>query len=69
MELHVSLVCAIPNAPWLEYIPQLESLTHASMRMEKGRAYPSSTPGLGINWDLSAITAARIANMSAEVSA
>ena len=31
MELHVSLVCGIPYAPWLEYIPQLDSLTRADM--------------------------------------
>lgn len=69
MELHVSLVCAIPNAPWLEYIPQLEALTHTGMRMEKGRAYPSNTPGIGIEWNLSALEASRIDGLSAEVSA
>lgn len=51
MELHVSLVCAIPNAPWLEYIPQLDDITHTGMRMDNGRAYPSPEPGLGIDWD------------------
>ena len=65
MELHVSLVCAIPNAPWLEYIPQLDSLTASPMRMEDGRAYPSNVPGLGINWDNAAIDAARIEGLTA----
>lgn len=60
MELHVSLVCAIPNAPWLEYIPQLDSLTASPMRMENGRAFPSDTPGLGIDWDHAKLKAARI---------
>lgn len=60
MELHVSLVCAIPNAPWLEYIPQLDNLTAIPMRMEKGRAYPSPAPGLGIDWDDERLAAARI---------
>ena len=55
MELHVSLVCAVPNAPWLEYIPQLELITGETMRIENGRATPSDTPGLGIDWDWSAI--------------
>jgi len=60
MELHVSLVCAIPNAPWLEYIPQLDILTRGSFRVEKGRAYPSNAPGLGIDWDEERMMAERI---------
>ncbi|MEM6886907.1 MAG: mandelate racemase/muconate lactonizing enzyme family protein [Pseudomonadota bacterium] len=59
MELHVSLVCAVPNAPWLEYIPQLDDLTVSSMCMNAGRAYPSDSPGLGIGWDMDRIAAAR----------
>lgn len=68
MELHVSLVCAIPNAPWLEYIPQLDSLTASTMQMDGGRASPSSVPGLGIDWDDEKLTAARIAPFNAEFS-
>ncbi len=64
MEMHVSLVCAIPNAPWLEYIPQLDSLTASPMRMEAGRAYPSDAPGLGIDWDEDRLAAASIEGMS-----
>jgi L-alanine-DL-glutamate epimerase-like enolase superfamily enzyme len=67
MELHVSLVCAIPNAPWLEYIPQLEDLTHTGMRMEKGRAFPSQKPGIGIDWDMNAIRERTIGGLSAAV--
>ncbi len=55
MELHVSLVCAIPNAPWLEYIPQLGSLTRTGMKIKNGRAFPSTEPGIGIDWDMAAI--------------
>ena len=51
MELHVSLVCAIPNAPTLEYIPQLDAITTSSLDVRKGRAYPPETPGTGIDWD------------------
>ncbi len=65
MELHVSLVCAIPNAPWLEYIPQLDLITAAPMRVENGRAFPGSEPGLGIAWDFEAIEARRIEGLSA----
>lgn len=63
MELHVSLVCAIPNAPWLEYIPQIDSLTATPMRMENGYAIPSDEPGLGINWDESKLAMARISHL------
>lgn len=55
MELHVSLVCAVPNAPWLEYIPQLDLIAVDGMRIEDGRARPSDAPGLGIDWDWAAI--------------
>ncbi|WP_420411359.1 mandelate racemase/muconate lactonizing enzyme family protein [Roseibium sp.] len=55
MELHVSLVCAVQNARWLEYIPQLDLIAPLSMRIDAGRAYPSQEPGLGINWDWDAI--------------
>ena len=57
MELHVSLCAAIPNARWVEYIPQLDSLTTEPMRIEKGHAIPSAEPGLGIAWDFDAIKA------------
>lgn len=68
MELHVSLVCAIPNAPWLEYIPQLDDLTASPMRMEAGRAYASETPGLGIDWDEDRLAAASIVGLSHQIS-
>ena len=41
MELHVSLCAAVPNARWVEYIPQLDSLTTEPMRIEDGHAIPS----------------------------
>ncbi len=55
MELHLPLVCAAPNAKWLEYIPQLDSVTTETMQIESGFAIPSDEPGLGINWDWDAI--------------
>ncbi|MEP3279565.1 MAG: mandelate racemase/muconate lactonizing enzyme family protein [Stappiaceae bacterium] len=64
MELHASMVCAIPNAPWLEYIPQLDTLTHTGLKIENGRAHPSGEPGLGISWDWEAIKAAEIPDFS-----
>jgi L-alanine-DL-glutamate epimerase-like enolase superfamily enzyme len=55
MEIHVSLCAAVPNAQWVEYIPQLTDLTTTVMRIEDGHAYPPETPGLGICWDMSVI--------------
>lgn len=55
MELHVSLCAAVPNARWVEYIPQLDALTTERMSIDRGRARPSDAPGLGIAWDLAAI--------------
>ncbi len=55
MELHVALCAAVPNARWVEYIPQLDDLTTERMRIENGYAVPSQAPGLGIAWDWDAI--------------
>lgn len=67
MELHVSLVCAIPNAPWLEYIPQLDELTVSGMRMDNGQAYPSQQAGLGIDWDWDRIHSRQIREFETEI--
>jgi len=55
MELHVALCCAVPNARWVEYIPQLDSLTKTGMTICDGYALPSADPGLGIAWDFAAL--------------
>ena len=68
MELHVSLVCAVPNAPWLEYIPQLDDIA-APMAREGGHAIAPTTPGLGIDWDEDALTARRAPGSQFEVTA
>jgi L-alanine-DL-glutamate epimerase-like enolase superfamily enzyme len=60
MELHVSLCAAVPNARWVEYIPQLDSLTEKPMQIENGHAIPSDDPGLGIAWDFKAIKRATV---------
>lgn len=56
MELHVSLVCAVPNAPWLEYIPQLDDIA-APMTVKNGQAVAPVAAGLGIAWDHAALAA------------
>lgn len=60
MELHVALACATPQGRWIEYIPQLESLTVNKLRIEDGRAYPATAAGLGIDWDWTAVEQLRV---------
>jgi L-alanine-DL-glutamate epimerase-like enolase superfamily enzyme len=55
MELHLPLCCAVPNSRWLEFIPQLDLVTHTGMRIEDGHGVPSPEPGLGIDWDWKAL--------------
>jgi L-alanine-DL-glutamate epimerase-like enolase superfamily enzyme len=55
MELHLPLICAVPNAKWLEYIPQLDGVTRTQMQVVDGQGIPSQEPGLGIDWDWDAI--------------
>jgi L-alanine-DL-glutamate epimerase-like enolase superfamily enzyme len=55
MELHVSLVAAVPNGRYVEHIPQLRAVTHGQMRIEDGHAVAPDAPGLGIDWNLDAI--------------
>jgi L-alanine-DL-glutamate epimerase-like enolase superfamily enzyme len=64
MELHVALCAAVPNARWVEYIPQLDSLTTEGMTIREGYAVPSKSPGLGIEWDWAAIDRQRVPGSS-----
>jgi L-alanine-DL-glutamate epimerase-like enolase superfamily enzyme len=67
MELHVALGCAVPNARWIEYIPQLDDLTTEGMRIANGYALPSPAPGLGIAWDWSVVTGRAEAGFSHDI--
>ena len=67
MEIHVSLVCAVPNAKWLEYIPQLDSITSTKMKIENGLAFPPDVAGLGIEWDWEAINAKSLISQTINV--
>ena len=51
MELHVSLVCAVQNGKYVEYIPQLDDLTGKHMKIADGYGYGPTEPGIGIDWD------------------
>jgi L-alanine-DL-glutamate epimerase-like enolase superfamily enzyme len=55
MELHVGLCAAVPNAAWVEYIPQLDDITTSRIRIADGHAVPSDAPGIGIDWDWQAM--------------
>ncbi|SDW38161.1 L-alanine-DL-glutamate epimerase [Amycolatopsis xylanica] len=61
MELHVSLVAAIPNGRYVEHIPQLRAITTAEMAVVDGHAVAPETPGLGIAWDRDAMDDRRVA--------
>ncbi|HET7411883.1 MAG TPA: mandelate racemase/muconate lactonizing enzyme family protein [Pararhizobium sp.] len=60
MELHVSLVCAVQNGKYVEYIPQLDDVTTAPMRIEDGHALAPDEPGIGISWDWDVVSARSI---------
>jgi len=66
MELHVSLVCAVQNGKYVEYIPQLDQLTTKGMEIRDGRAIAPSEPGLGISWDWQAVEARSIKEFTRE---
>lgn len=69
MELHVSLVCAVNNTPWLEYIPQLDDITTKGIRVENGYAMPSDSSGLGISWDDDKLARLTLPDLSFSISA
>jgi L-alanine-DL-glutamate epimerase-like enolase superfamily enzyme len=60
MELHVSLAAAIPNALYVEYIPQLRSITTKEIEIVEGYAVAPSAPGIGIAWDPDAVARLRV---------
>lgn len=60
MELHVSLAAAVPNAVYIEHIPQLRKLTHRALEIVDGMAIVPERPGIGIDWDQELIRHLRI---------
>jgi len=55
MELHVSLCAAVPNAAWVEWIPQLDPVASSRLEVTNGKVTAPDMPGLGIAWDWQAI--------------
>ncbi len=64
MELHASLACAVTNGQWVEYIPQLESITKTGLTVIDGFAHPSPKPGIGVDWDWDAIDNLKLLEVS-----
>jgi L-alanine-DL-glutamate epimerase-like enolase superfamily enzyme len=60
MEIHVSLVAAIPNGRYVEHIPQLRAITTEQLRIVDGHAVAPDRPGLGIAWDRDQIDNRRV---------
>jgi len=60
MELHVSLVAAVPNGRYVEHIPQLRAITTREMEIVEGNALAPETPGLGIAWNRDAMEDHRV---------
>ena len=60
MELHVSLAAAVPNALYVEHIPQLRAITTEDILVVDGQAVPPSEPGIGIAWDRGAMEKMRV---------
>lgn len=61
MELHVSLVAAVSNGLYVEYIPQLRAVTRTELTLREGRAIAPDEPGIGIDWDRDALDDRRVA--------
>jgi L-alanine-DL-glutamate epimerase-like enolase superfamily enzyme len=60
MELHVSLVAAVPNGQYVEHIPQLRAVTTSEIRIVDGRAIAPDESGLGIAWNRDALDDRRV---------
>lgn len=61
MELHVSLVAAVPNGRIVEFIPQLRAITRTDLPVAGGRVVAPEDPGIGIDWDEDAMDGLRVA--------
>ena len=61
MELHVSLAAAVPNGRYVEYVPQLRSVTWTELTVIDGHAVAPTTEGIGIDWDLDVLDRLRVA--------
>ena len=56
-EFSAHLLAVTPTAGWLEYLDHAGSILAEPLRVSDGFAYPSTGPGAGLEWDLSAALA------------
>lgn len=59
-ELHVHLLCAVPNALILEYLPWLDALVEVPLQPSGGYFAPPERPGHGIAFDLDKLAPYRV---------
>jgi mandelate racemase len=50
-EISLSLLVASPTAHWLEYVDWAEAFLADPLQIVDGKAFPSSKPGAGLDWD------------------
>ena len=55
VEASLHLLCATPTADWLEVLDAAGGLRRAPLQLKDGCVSPWDTPGLGIEWDDSAV--------------
>jgi L-alanine-DL-glutamate epimerase-like enolase superfamily enzyme len=59
-DIHVHLLCAIPNAYILEYLPLLDAVLERPLVVEDGLAVPGDEPGIGVRFRDDAIAPHRV---------
>ena len=59
-DLHVHLLCAIPNASVLEYLPLLDALIERPLEVEAGLARPPTDAGIGVRFRRDALEPHRV---------
>ncbi len=63
-EIHVHLICAVPNALNLEYLPIFERLLQKPLEIRNGIALPTETPGHGMVFSQEVLDPYRVAATS-----
>ena len=49
-DIHVHLLCAVPNALYLEYLPWFDYFIEETLEVREGRVAPLTTPGHGVRF-------------------
>jgi L-alanine-DL-glutamate epimerase-like enolase superfamily enzyme len=61
-ELSITVAAAVPNAVFVEYIPQMEPLLKRSLTRRDGYGIPYDTPGHGVEFDSEALARFTVAD-------